>query len=75
MALTGKLLIGAAYALVYLYATEVMPTLLRSYGVGTASMVGRVGSVSAPYIVDLVVRYVKIVAGCSSSLRFHGYAM
>ena len=41
--------------LIYLYATELMPTLLRTYGVGTASMVGRLGSASAPFIVDLVV--------------------
>lgn len=55
LALIGKLVIGAAYALVYLYATEVFPTLLRTYGLGTSSMVGRVGSVTAPFIVDLVV--------------------
>ena len=55
LALIGKLVIGAAYALVYLYATEVFPTLLRTYGLGTSSMVGRVGSVTAPFIVDLMV--------------------
>ncbi len=56
LALVGKLVIGSAYALVYLYATEVFPTLLRTYGLGTASMVGRVGSVTAPYV-DLLVSY------------------
>lgn len=55
----GKFIIGGAYALVYLYATELMPTLLRTYGLGTASMVGRVGSIIAPFIVDLVVSSAK----------------
>jgi MFS family permease len=55
LALFGKLVIGGAYSLVYLYATEVMPTLLRTYGLGTASMVGRLGSIAAPYVVDLLV--------------------
>ncbi|CAG7828115.1 unnamed protein product [Allacma fusca] len=54
LALFGKLVIGAAYALVYLYATEVYPTLLRTYGLGTSSMIGRIGSVLAPFIVDVV---------------------
>jgi OCT family organic cation transporter-like MFS transporter 4/5 len=70
LALGGKLLIGSAYALIYLYATEVMPTLLRSYGVGTASMVGRIGSASAPFIVDVMGRddktYPTIVFGTVS---------
>lgn len=55
LSLFGKFVIGGAYALIYLYATELMPTLLRTYGLGTASMVGRVGSIIAPFVVDLVV--------------------
>jgi len=56
LSLFGKLVIGGAYALVYLYATELTPTLLRTYGLGTASTVGRVGSILAPVIVDIVGR-------------------
>lgn len=60
MALFGKLLIGAAYALIYLYATEVFPTLWRAYGLGTASMVGRTGSILAPFVVDLMVSSISL---------------
>ncbi|OXA57254.1 Organic cation transporter protein [Folsomia candida] len=70
LALFGKLVIGGAYSLVYLYATELMPTLLRTYGLGTASMVGRIGSIMAPYVVDLLGKenntYPSIVFGSVS---------
>jgi len=56
LSLFGKLVIGGAYALVYLYATELTPTLLRTYGLGTASTVGRIGSILAPVVVDIVGR-------------------
>ena len=56
LALFGKLQVGAAFALIYVYATEVFPTLLRTYGLGSASLVGRIGSVIAPFVVDLVVK-------------------
>lgn len=79
LSLFGKFIIGGAYALVYLYATELMPTLLRTYGLGTASMVGRVGSIIAPFVVDLVGKNnktypsivfggVSLLAGCLSLL-------
>jgi len=38
---------------VYLYGGELFPTVVRSSGVGLCSMVGRVGSIVAPLIVDL----------------------
>jgi len=69
LALFGKLLIGGAYSLVYLYATELMPTLLRTYGLGTASMVGRIGSILAPYVVDLLVlKYAN--CSCTYACKF-----
>ncbi|XP_017033044.1 organic cation transporter protein [Drosophila kikkawai] len=40
---------------VYLYGGELFPTVVRSNGMGLCSMVGRVGSVIAPYICDLKV--------------------
>ncbi|ODM96193.1 Solute carrier family 22 member 8 [Orchesella cincta] len=68
LSLFGKFVIGGAYALIYLYATELMPTLLRTYGLGTASMVGRVGSIITPFIVDVLGKdnrtYPSIVFGC-----------
>ncbi|XP_068145259.1 organic cation transporter protein [Drosophila tropicalis] len=38
---------------VYLYGGELFPTVVRSNGVGLCSMVGRIGSITAPLICDL----------------------
>lgn len=38
---------------VYLYGGETFPTVVRSNGIGLCSFIGRLGSVSAPFITDL----------------------
>lgn len=38
---------------VYLYGGELFPTVVRSNGLGLCSMVGRIGSLLAPFICDL----------------------
>jgi len=58
-ALLAKITVGAAYSLIYLYASELLPTLLRASGVGSACMVGHIGSALSPYIVELLVRSYK----------------
>ena len=40
---------------VYLYAGELFPTVVRNVGVGTASMVARIGSMIAPFAITLQV--------------------
>lgn len=54
MSLLSKVSISAAYQIVYLHATEVFPTEVRVRGLGTSSMASKIGSVSAPYLVDAV---------------------
>ena len=44
------------FAIAYLYTAELFPTSVRNVAVGAASTFARVGSMSAPYIVDLLVR-------------------
>ena len=56
VAMTGKFLISMTFAIAYLYTAELFPTKVRNVAVGTASTFARVGSISAPYIVDLLVR-------------------
>lgn len=39
---------------IYLYSTEVFPTVVRNIGVGTGSICARVGSMIAPFIATMV---------------------
>ena len=53
-ALVGKFGAAAAFAIVYVYASEIFPTDYRGVGVGACSMFARVGGLCAPVIVELV---------------------
>ncbi|XP_069185718.1 organic cation transporter protein-like [Procambarus clarkii] len=52
LALVGKLAIAAAYQIIYLHGAELFPTEVRIRGLGTASMVSKLGSILAPYLMD-----------------------
>lgn len=54
VAMIGKFLISMTFAIAYLYTAELFPTKVRNVAVGTASTFARIGSISAPYIVDLL---------------------
>merc|ERR1712110_260243 len=56
LAMTGKFFISGTFALAYLYTAELFPTPVRNVAVGGASTFARVGSMSAPYIVDILGR-------------------
>jgi MFS family permease len=55
VAMIGKFLISMTFAIAYLYTAELFPTKVRNVAVGTASTFARIGSISAPYIVDILV--------------------
>ena len=59
IAMIGKFLISMTFAIAYLYTAELFPTKVRNVAVGAASTFARIGSMSAPYIVDLLVRYIS----------------
>ena len=61
VAMTGKFLISMTFAIAYLYTAELFPTKVRNVAVGTASTFARVGSISAPYIVDLLVSITRLL--------------
>lgn len=42
-----------SFPTVYLYAGELFPTVVRNVGIGTASMIARVGSMVAPFVIAL----------------------
>merc|ERR550539_1872390 len=54
VAMIGKFLISMTFAIAYLYTAELFPTSVRNVAVGAASTFARVGSMTAPYIVDLL---------------------
>jgi len=72
LAMTGKFLIAGTFALAYLYTAELFPTPVRNVAVGGASTFARIGSMSAPYIVDILGTYSagipSLIFGVSASL-------
>ena len=50
----GKLGASAAFSLVFIYTAEILPTEIRSLGIGTCSTTARLGGIIAPFIAELV---------------------
>lgn len=54
LAFVGKFGIAASFAIIYIFAGELYPTVLRAVGMGMSSMVAGIGLLVAPYLVYLV---------------------
>ena len=50
LAQMGKFAITASFAMVYQYAAEIFPTVVRNAGVGSSSCFSRFGSIIAPFV-------------------------
>ena len=50
----GKFQIAASFAVIYVYAGELMPTVVRSEAMGISSFVAGIGLLLFPYINALV---------------------
>lgn len=55
IAMIGKFCITCSYGLIYVYAAEIYPTVLRQTGVGSCSIAARLGSIMAPFVKNLVI--------------------
>ncbi|KAK3798081.1 hypothetical protein RRG08_034637 [Elysia crispata] len=53
LSLIGKFGITVGFAVVYVYAVELFPTVMRNSALGLCSFTARIGGILAPYIGDL----------------------
>ncbi|KAJ7393352.1 hypothetical protein OS493_006323 [Desmophyllum pertusum] len=68
LALIGKFTISAAYYQIYIHTAELYPTVIRTIGVGFASLCARVGGMAAPYIADSTPLVVPAIVFGATSL-------
>ena len=61
VAMLGRLCIGAVYSVIILQTSELFPTVNRNTAVGTSSTMSHLGSLSSPYIVDLLVSTIYLL--------------
>ena len=54
LAMVGKFAITCSYSMIYVYATEVFPTVVRTLGLGMCSFMSRIGGIIAPYAAEMV---------------------
>lgn len=64
--LIGKFGVTSSFGIVYVHTAEMLPTVIRSGGVGSASTIARVGALLAPFVPLLVSNYKNI---------FHSYCI
>ena len=62
-AMVGKSAIAASFAVLYVYTTELFPTVLRSGGMGLASFSSRMGGVLAPLVLLLPNKFPMLTFG------------
>ncbi|XP_014369567.2 organic cation transporter protein [Papilio machaon] len=59
-AIIGQLGAYTSFVQVYLYSSEVFPTIIRNSAMGFASMFARVGSFIAPFVVNIGIEWISI---------------
>ncbi len=53
-ALLGKFAVTSSWNVMAIHGPEVFPTVIRHTGLGSCSVIGRIGSISAPHMKNLV---------------------
>ncbi|XP_070774910.1 organic cation/carnitine transporter 2-like [Enoplosus armatus] len=60
LALVGKMGVSGAYCVIYVFFTELIPTVVRNMGLGIVSTAARIGTIICPYVIYMGV-YNKIL--------------
>ncbi|XP_029309229.1 solute carrier family 22 member 21-like [Cottoperca gobio] len=55
-AFAGKIGVSAAFSFIFLFFTELIPTVVRNMGLAIASTAARIGTIICPYVIYMVVR-------------------
>ena len=50
-AMLGKFFISASFAVLYVYAAELFPTVIRNVGMGVTTVASRIGGILCPFVV------------------------
>ena len=66
----GKFGVSAAFSIVYIFAAELFPTVVRSSGIGASSFCARIGGIVAPQMALLVWDLVKSCDCLKASYRW-----
>ncbi|KFM64973.1 Organic cation transporter protein, partial [Stegodyphus mimosarum] len=53
VSMIGKFCITCSFGIIFVFTAEIFPTVVRNIGLGSASMIGRFGSILAPFIREL----------------------
>ncbi|KAG8253212.1 hypothetical protein J6590_039551 [Homalodisca vitripennis] len=68
VAMLGRFADSTVFAVIILYTSELFPTSNRNTAIGTSVAVSQLGSICAPYVVDIMGRYVwyipSTLCGC-----------
>ena len=54
LSLTGKFGVSTAFAILFLYTSELFPTEVRTKGLGVSSAAARIAGILAPFVASLV---------------------
>ena len=68
LAMFGKFSVASSFAVLYVYASELMPTIVRAEAMGIASFVAGFGLLIFPYILQMVIDSIM----CNLSYRHGG---
>lgn len=53
----GKFCVSAVFSASLLYISELYPTSIRNTGLGTSLTISQIGSIIAPYVVEILVSH------------------